>query len=681
MSWYQETPERFPSELRQVMLRAGDVVHQEYHIIKPMYVSGTELCYHAKQTETGIDCLLFEMIPLRWCSGGENGVFVPYHEEAQEQWDAFRASALKRLSSLQNFAKAAAVPTVKDGFEEKGTIWYVTRFQEAPSLESEMAEQTYTPKQAVTLLAPLLDTLSGMHQAKLYHGAISAGSVRLVNGACQLRDWLSFSSLSEPSAIEDVRAVSLLLFRMMTGEPYYKEEAAAKLPAPIRAAVYNGLYDPEMTIGKLWKQLHTKKAVKCIQTPVMQTQKHSLLAKVFSPVVTAVFCLCCVAAPVVYWQMEAGALISEPESEVLDDVPYALHDDEFQMPELLYMDQKDAMQTLENLGLNVIIASREDNPVVPENQVVTQNPDAGAVVCPGDQVTLTISDGWTNFVPNVVGMPFEDAEKKMNELGFVVKRHDKLSPDDAPGTVITQGTKPDTKLARDSLISLTVSLGREDMDTTQMETVGNNVGMDFEKAKAELSEVFLYAVQIDAVFNKEIPAGVIISQDIKAGSQLPQGSVINMVVSKGVETAQVPDVTGLSTEQARTVLAEAKLLCIVTYVSDPDHQLDYVLKQSIPAGDKVPLNTEIWLEASVGSGSYTASTGGWSGAPLPEIRATEPPATEAPTEAQTEAPQPQQTAAATDAPKPAETDPPTPQLNTPPAPAEEELEPPPMPVD
>ena len=671
MSWYQENPERFPSELRQVMLRAGDVVHHEYHIIEPLYVSGTELCYHARQTETGIDCLLFEMIPLRWCSGDNQGGFVPYHEEVQEQWDAFRASALKRLSLLQDFAKEAAVPTIKDGFEENGTVWYVTRYQEAPSLESKMAERVYTPKEAVALLAPLLDTLSGMHEKGICHGAITSGSVRLVDGACQLRDWLSFSSLSEPSTSDDVHAASLLLWKMMTCEPYYSEEAAAKLPAPIRAAVYNGLYDPEMTVGKLWKQLHTKKAVKCIQTPVMQAQKRSLLAKVFSPVVTAVFCLCCVAAPVIYWQIEAGALISEPESEVLADVPYALHDNEIQMPELLYMDQKDAMKLLDELRLNVIIASREDNPVIPENQVVTQSPDAGAVVCPGDQVTLTISDGWTNFVPDVVGLPYEDAEKKLTDLGFVVKRHDKLSPDDAPGTVIKQGTKPDTKLARDSLISLTVSLGREDMDTTQMETVGDYVGMDFEKAKAELSAMFLYAVQIDAVYNKDIPAGVIISQDIKAGSQLPQGGVINMVVSKGVETAQVPDVTGMTTAQARAVLADAKLLCIVTYVSDSAHELDYVLKQSAQPGDKVPLNTEIWLEASVGSGSYTASTGGWSGAPLPEVHPTQPP-TEAPPEP-TAPPE-------TEAPKPAETDPPAPQY-TPPAPEEEELAPPPMPVD
>ena len=667
MSWFQENPDRFPSELRQVMLRAGDVVHHEYHIIEPLYVSGTELCYHARQTETGIDCLLFELIPLRWCSGVENGRFEPYHAEAQEQWDAFRASALKRLSRLQGFAKEAAIPTIKDGFEDNGTVWYVTRCQNAPSLESELENRTFTPKQAVELLAPLLDTLSGMHEKGICHGAITSGSVRLVNGACELRDWLSFSSLSEPCVTDDVHAVSLLLWKLMTREPYYSDEAASKLPAPIRAAVYNGLYDPEMTIGKLWKQLHTKKAVKCIRTPVMQAQKRSLLAKVFSPVVTAVFCLCCVAAPVVYWQMEAGALISEPESEVLEDIPYALHDDEFQMPELLYMDQKDAMKLLDKLGLSVIVASREDNPVIPENQVVTQIPDAGAVVCPGDQVTLTISDGWSNYVPDVVGMPFEDAEKKLTELGFVVKRHDKLSPDDAPGTVIKQGTKPDTKLTRDSLISVTVSLGREDMDTTQMETIGNYVGMDFEKAKAELSSKFLYAVQIDAVYNKEIPAGVIISQDIREGSQLPQGGVINMVVSKGVETAQVPDVTGMTTDQARAVLAEAKLLCIVTYVSNPDHELDYVLTQSAKPGDKVPLNTEIWIEASVGSGSYTASTGGWSGAPLPEVHPTQ-----APTEAPTQPP-------ATEAPKPAETDPPAPQYYAPAA--EEELPPPPMPVD
>ena len=677
MSWYQENPERFPSELRQVMLQQGETVNGEYMIVAPLYVSGTELCYHAKQKSTDIDCLLFEMIPLRWCSSSEHGCFAPYHEDAAQQWNVFRTIALTRLSRLQDFAREAAIPAVKDGFEANGTIWYATRWEDSPSLAAEMTERIYTPGEAIDLIAPLLDTLSGMHEAGLCHGAITAGSVRLNGSVCQLRDWLSFSSLSEPCATDDVRAVSLILWQMMTGEPYYSDSAAEKLPAPIKAAVYNGLYDPDMTIGKLWKQLHTKKAVKVISTPVMQVTGRSALSRVFSPVVTAIFCLTCVAVPVVYWQMEAGALMNDPASEVLDDIPYALHEDEICMPELLYTDQKEATKILEDLGLSVIVSSRENNPVVPENQVVTQSPDAGAVVHAGDLVTLTISDGWSNIVPNVVGQPFDEAEQKLNDLGFVVKRHDKLSPDDAPGTVIQQGTKPDTKLPRESLISLTVSLGREDMDATKMETIENYVGADFEKVKAELNEKYLYAVMIDSVYNKEIPAGCIISQDIKAGTQLSQGGVINMVVSKGEEMAQVPDVTGMTTEQARTALAEARLLCIVTYVSNPDHEIDYVLGQSAAPGDSVPLNSEIWIEASVGSGSYAATTGGWTGAPeieLPET--TEPPATEPPVPAPTAEEEPEPPAP-TEVQKPAATDPPAPQFT--PEDSAEEMTAPPMP--
>ena len=673
MSWYQENPERFPSELRQVMLPEGTLVHDAYQIQKPLYVSGTELCYHAKQKSTGIDCLLFEMIPLRWCSGNADGQFAPYHEEAAAQWNIFRTIALTRLSRLQDFAKEASIPAVKDGFEANGTIWYATRFQEAPALAVEMSKQVYTPKDAVGLIAPLLDTLSGMHEAGLCHGAITAGSVRLTESACQLRDWLSFSSLSEPCALDDVRAVSLILFQMMTGEAYYSEEAADKLPAPIRAAIYNGLYDPEMTVGKLWKQLHTKKAVKVISEPVMQISRRSALSRIFSPVVTAIFCLLCVAAPVVYWQMEAGALSNDPTAETLEDIPYALHADEIRMPELLYMDQKEASRIVEELGLSVIVSARENNPVVPEDQVVTQIPDAGAVVHAGDLVTLTISDGWSSVVPDVVGQPFDEAEEKLTELGFKIKRQDKLSPDDAPGTVIQQGTKPDTKLPRESLIRLTVSLGREDMDATKLETIENYVGEDFEQTKAALNEKFLYAVVIDSVYSKEVPAGCIISQDIKAGTQLAQGGVINMVVSKGEEMAVVPDVTGLSTEDARVALAEAKLLCIVTYVSNSDHEIDYVLGQNVAPGESVPLNSEIWIEASIGSGRYAPASGGWTGAP--EIELPEP--TEAP-EPEPPAPAAEEEPPAPEAPKP--TDPPTPQIAAEPEAPVEEMTAPPMPV-
>lgn len=408
---YQTHPERFPATVREVMLRAGEIVHNEYEIIAPLYLSGTELCYHAQQTGTGISCLLFELLPLRWCSADPSGRFVPYHEEAETIWTSLRSEALSRLAALQQFAQETAVPAIKDGFEENGTIWYVTRFAEAPSLADE--KQLYPPKEAVSLLAPLLDTLSGMHQKGICHGAITAASVHLHSGECELRDWLNFALLAKPEPIDDVRAVSLILWQMMTGEPDYSEDAGDKLPASVRIALHNGLFDDTMTVSKLWKQLHAKKPAKRFQTIIMQPQHRSVLAKIFNPVVTAAFCACCLAAPFLAWRLQTGALVNQTAAQELDDVAYSLASDEVQVPELLYLNADDAAKQLEALGLNVLLTAPQDNPVIPENQVIIQNPTAGAVLKTGDTVTLTISGGWANFVPDVCGLTRSQAEQKL----------------------------------------------------------------------------------------------------------------------------------------------------------------------------------------------------------------------------------------------------------------------------
>ncbi|MBQ9695933.1 MAG: PASTA domain-containing protein, partial [Oscillospiraceae bacterium] len=225
-----------------------------------------------------------------------------------------------------------------------------------------------------------------------------------------------------------------------------------------------------------------------------------------------------------------------------------------------------------------------------------------------------------------------------------------------------------------------------------------------EKAKALLAEHCLYAMQIETVYDAETPAGVVLSQDVRKGEKVPQGTVINMRVSKGVETTRVPGVVLMGANDARNTLQAAGLKCNICYVSNGDYVMDCIMSQSIAEGELAAVGTEVWLTASIGSASYVISTGGWSGNPLPTVNpddyTTEP--VEETTEEQetsTEAPDPteprntettraQQTESPTTAYVPAQTEPVyVPQeteMTAPPAPdtpvlVPGDLEPPPMP--
>lgn len=613
MLHYNSDPSRFPVQITQAVLPDGTQVG-DFIIREVVSVTGNELCYRAEFD--GIGCLLFELLPWRWCSLNKNGVFVPFHAEAAAFYDTYKTEMQEKLEHLHDFADDAAIDLPVTVFEANGTLFTATKVAAGNTLRRECETRIYKAREAVHLLAPVLDTLAGLHEAGLCHGAVSVDTILVQGEKPALHGWLSAPAMGRANQTDDVRGMALVLWQMLTGCPFYEESAGESLSPQVRAAIFNALHDPDMTLSQFWKQLHAKRPAKRAAVAMLRSAKPSLLGRILSPALTVAFCFACIATPLLIWQYEAGALTNDT-SEPMADVLYSLADDEIQIPELLYQEQDAAVRTLENMGLTVILAPREDNPVIPENQVLMQKPTAGAVVHAGDTVTLTVSDGWANAVPDLHGVRCETAREKLEALGFVVTTVEKVSPDDAPGMVIAQSVAPDTRLERGKTVVLTVSLGREDLDVTQMETVGDYVGMQFEDVRNALADLHLYAVQVETVYDTETLAGTILSQDIEPGKSVAQGTAVNLVVSKGVETSRVPDLMHLGAASAKAALEAAKLRCVICYVSNNEWQMDTVLSQSIASNELVAVGTEVWIQVSVGTGSRVESTGGWTDGPVP----------------------------------------------------------------
>ncbi|MBR0485969.1 MAG: PASTA domain-containing protein [Oscillospiraceae bacterium] len=333
------------------------------------------------------------------------------------------------------------------------------------------------------------------------------------------------------------------------------------------------------------------------------------ILKIFIPVL---FCMVCCAVPLGIWLKASG-------SEPLHNVSYVPDEDAVLLPEVLYLPKEEAVSQLTALGLRVIEKEKIHHTVIPENQILTQSPPAGTVLKSGDTVMLTVSDGWSDYVPSLLDMPKEKASEKLISLGFSVEYQESSSETVAPGAVMAQSVPADTRLSLGSQVVLTISAGRENTDVTVYEQVGNYIGMDFEEAKAQLSELYLYALQADTVYDPDIPNGTIISQDIPAGSAVPQGTSIQMRISLGQVTVHVPDCSGKTVSEARKLLEDAGLVCMVVYTASGDYPLDAVISQDTPADLSVAKGSRVWLTASVGASSYVISTGGWSGNPLPSF--------------------------------------------------------------
>lgn len=614
MIWFGK--DTLPRAVESARLPEHTVIHGRYVIEEIRFVSGLELVYLAHDASLHRDVYLSELLPMGWAAQDEQGEWVPYHSGARDVLAAVKGAYTARFSQLKMMEESALLPVI-DTFEEMGTVWSVSDIQPDKFLSDEMEETLYSPGQAVELLSPVLDTLAGLHELGFIHGGITAHAIRLGGDAVVvLGDFGACFAEGMPilTPESDVTAVSRLLYAMMTGETQYDPRTARRLPASVRRTLASGMAGEIGSIVSLWRGLHGDAPARRAKSAV---PKASPLSRFMNVPAALIFCGLCLFTTLAVWVFAGGT------SAVFPSVPYTAQQGSIVVPEIMGFTAEDAITRGEDLGLFVVIDGHEANPTVPEGCVTRQFPFSGGVLEKDGIIHITLSSGWESYVPDVRNFMLEDALALLEGLGFKVEYTEVESASNVPGSVISQDIKPDEKLPMGSVIHLEVSLGRVDVDKTRLETVGNYVGVDFESAKKSLAALHLYAFQAKTVYSKDVPAGVIIAQQVPEGKRVAQGTVINMVVSLGEEMTRVADVRMLNAASARSQLEAAGLKAVMCYVSDSAHGMDYVLSQSVPAGTMVPVGSEIWLNVSIGRASYVESTGGWSGNPLPTAEASE----------------------------------------------------------
>lgn len=123
--------------------------------------------------------------------------------------------------------------------------------------------------------------------------------------------------------------------------------------------------------------------------------------------------------------------------------------------------------------------------------------------------------------------------------------------------------------------------------------VPNVVGKQVSVAKNMLEDKHL-RVSTSEVTNTDIPAGQVISQTPGAGEKVKEQRTIHLVVSKGVGDITVPDLSGLSLEQARQRLKDIGLVVGKITQQSMDGKPDNVIIAQTPSGDsKVAKGTTV----------------------------------------------------------------------------------------
>ena len=173
-------------------------------------------------------------------------------------------------------------------------------------------------------------------------------------------------------------------------------------------------------------------------------------------------------------------------------------------------------------------------------------------------------------VPDVVGWQRTDAEQTLEKAGLRVDVNEEPSPDVPRGQVIRTNPGAGSRLQPGTAVELIVSSGREITDVPDLS------GMTLDEARRTLEKAGLALKgQVEEEESDSVPAGQIISQNPAAGSQISKGTEIAVTVSTGKKQVRVPDVKGLSLDEARSTLESMGLRLEPNYIDshEPENRV------------------------------------------------------------------------------------------------------------
>ena len=127
------------------------------------------------------------------------------------------------------------------------------------------------------------------------------------------------------------------------------------------------------------------------------------------------------------------------------------------MPQLRGKTLDQAQSALSSAGLTVTVKAANTN--ADKNVVADQMPDVGTTLPPGGTVMLVVGSGQTP-IPDVVGMPRDQALKILQTNSFRVTTRDRRSPQVPAGVAIGTNPPVGTVIPRGADVELDISSGR-----------------------------------------------------------------------------------------------------------------------------------------------------------------------------------------------------------------------------
>lgn len=202
-------------------------------------------------------------------------------------------------------------------------------------------------------------------------------------------------------------------------------------------------------------------------------------------------------------------------------------------------------------------------------------------------------------IPELVGKSETDAKTELENLKLRMNIVGRRSGNQEKDYIIEQIDKAGTKVKKGFAVKVIVSSEK----VMELSSLPNFVGMTIDEAENLLREKGFEVGKV-RYEESENEQNTVISQSVEPGSEIEQGTKVDLIVSKGrsVNTVSTPDLIGMFQSNVGGILSENKLKMGKVTTQPSGEPRGKILSQNPKSGISVEEGTEVELVVSDGSG-------------------------------------------------------------------------------
>ena len=198
-------------------------------------------------------------------------------------------------------------------------------------------------------------------------------------------------------------------------------------------------------------------------------------------------------------------------------------------------------------------------------------------------------------VPSLVGMSQNEAKEALSNIGLLSEVVEEVfSEDIAQGKVISSSPGGGGRISPAGTVGLVLSKGQERIEIPVITNLTPDV------ATQKISALGLTIGDINEVFDMKVESGFVIGTDPKSGEKVKRNSVVNIVVSKGIEKIALISYVGKGGDEALSELTNSGFDVKVVYKFSDKVFKGQVVSQSPEISDAIGLGSKIELVLSKG---------------------------------------------------------------------------------